>query len=222
MLIDDDMTLRENVKEWLLGDNNTVDLAVDGAEGLSYLKAYYYDAVILDWSMPGLSGIEVLKQFRANGGTAPVLMLTGREATSDKVEGLDSGADDYLTKPFEVKELSSRLRALMRRPSAVANLVLQYENLKLDTVTCTVSRGDRQIRLSPTEYALLECLLRHPESVFSSKALLDRIWSSSSEVSPESIRTFVNRLRAKIDTEGEVPLIQNIYGAGYKLSKQRI
>lgn len=219
MLIDDDFALRENVKEWLLAELHTVDAAEDGAEGLSYLKAYHYDIVVLDWSMPGLSGIEVLQQYRASGGTALVLMLTGRESTSDKITGLDAGADDYLTKPFEVKELSSRIRALLRRPGALQGAVLQYEDLKLDTTTCAVTRGQRQIKLSPTEYAILEVLLRYPESVFSSQALLDRIWSSSSEVSPESIRTFINRLRSKVDQTGETPLIQNIYGAGYKLSK---
>lgn len=217
LVVDDDEAVRQTVKEWLEIEQHTVDLAVNGKEGLEHLRFYHYDAVVLDWGLPGISGIELLKQYRASGGTAPILMLTGKETLNDKTEGLDSGADDYLTKPFHVKELSSRLRALLRRPTALVATQLVFENLCLDTVSHSVSRNGRDIKLSPREFALLEYLMQHPNQCFAAEVLLDRLWSSYSDVSPESIRTFINRLRAKVDGDGETPLIHTIYGVGYKL-----
>src|SRR5258706_1536641 len=132
LIVEDNTELADNVREWLLGEQYVVDCCADGVEALAYLDAYEYDAVVLDWTLPKMSGIEVCKQYRAQGGTTPVIMLTGRRTVDDKESGLDAGADDYLTKPFEVRELSARIRALLRRAAKVSGNVLKAGNLELD------------------------------------------------------------------------------------------
>jgi DNA-binding response OmpR family regulator len=218
LLVEDDRILATNVIEWLKLENHLVEHIADGSEALYRLNNYDFDIVILDWMLPGLTGVDILKQYREGGGTAPILMLTGRKEIEDKMSGLDSGADDYLTKPFHVKELSARVRALLRRQPVLAENVLHCRHLSMDLVTHQVKKGEEVVHLLPREYALLEFLLKHQNQVFSAEALLDRVWKSSSDVSPESIRTYITRLRSKIDTDGEASLIQNVHGVGYKLS----
>jgi Response regulators consisting of a CheY-like receiver domain and a winged-helix DNA-binding domain len=221
LIIEDDLTLLKNVKAWLELENHVIDVVNSGTEAIGHIKIYPYDLIILDLGLPDMSGIQVLETFRSNGGLTPVLILTGKDAITDKAHGLDSGADDYLTKPFHVKELSARIRALLRRQPSVPTNLLTYQDLSLDVQSHKVRRGDREINLSPKEFSLLEFLMRHPEQVFSSETIVDRVWASFSDVSPESVRTYVTRLRSKIDKDDDVSLIQSIYGVGYKLSCEK-
>src|SRR5262249_466480 len=160
-----------------------------------------YDMVVLDVNLPKLSGLDVCKQFRESGGSTPILMLTGKDAIDDKERGLDAGADDYLTKPFHLKELSASVRALLRRPNTFTGDVLRSGDLILETSTFRVSRDGEDIQLSQQEFALLEFLMRNANQVFSPEALLDRVWKSSSDVSPAAIRTHIKMLRKKLDKD---------------------
>lgn len=217
LLVEDDATLAHNVVEWLKLEHYVVEWVADGTEALDRLKFYKFDLIILDWMIPGVTGVEVCKQFRTHGGTTPILMLTGKNNIAEKELGLDSGSDDYLTKPFNLKELSARLRALLRRQPALSGNKLNCGSLELDLQDHNVMKNGKQVHLVPKEYSLLEFFMRHPNQVFSSEALLDRVWNSSSDVSPESIRTYVARLRSKIDDENAESMIENVHGVGYKL-----
>ena len=217
LIVEDDLTLADYVKRWLESENHVVDHLDDGQEAISHLKIYEYDVVVLDVGLPGMSGIEVIRTYRQAGGKTPVIFLTGKDSIDDKMTGLDSGGDDYLTKPFNVKELSARIRALLRRTPDVNKDSLTYHDISMDTSTRTVKRGTRDVKLSAKEFALLEFLMRHPEQVFSAQALIDRVWTSYSDVSPESVRTYVTRLRSKIDDKDKPTIILSLYGAGYKL-----
>jgi DNA-binding response OmpR family regulator len=218
LIVEDEPTLSEPIKAYLTThEHHLVEVVTDGAEAMERLKFYKYDVIILDWMLPGLLGVEVCKQFRANGGTTPILMLTAKKQTQEKVFALDQGADDYLTKPFDVQEVSARVRALLRRPQSVAGNILRARNVMLEPSTFRVSRDGQDVQLLPKEFALLEFFMRHPNQVFSAEALLDRVWSSDSDASPETIRTYIKRLRQKIDTQGQVSLISTVHGVGYKL-----
>lgn len=217
LIVEDEATIADLVKAYLTSEHHIVEVVSDGNEAMERLKFYKYDVIILDWLLPGLLGVEVCKQFRASGGSTPVLMLTAKKQTQEKVYALDQGADDYLTKPFELQEVSARVRALLRRPQAVAGNVLKARNIVLETSTFRVSRDGEDVQLLPKEFALLEFFMRHPNQVFSAEALLDRVWSSDSEASPETIRTYIKRLRQKVDTKGQNSMISTVHGVGYKL-----
>ncbi len=217
LIVEDDLRLAENIGKWLVLEKHVVEHLEDGQEATDHLRFYPYDLIILDWGLPGVSGIEVLRQYRSHGGIAPVLMLTGRKEVDEKEKGLDAGADDYLTKPFHMRELGARVRALLRRPPEHPGQTLRFGDLTLDTVNHRVMKGDQEIELLPKEFALLQFLMRHPGQVFSPEAIVDRVWASISEVSPESVRTYVTRLRSKIGSAGEESVIKNIHGVGYRL-----
>ena len=217
LIVEDEPDLSDPVKAYLEHEHHLVEVVSDGQEAMERLRFYKYDVIILDWILPGMTGLEICKAFRASGGTTPVLMLTSRKQTQDKIAGLDSGADDYLTKPFEVGEVSARVRALLRRPTHVNATTLSAKNVVLQPGSFTVTRDGATVQLLPKEFALLEFLMRHPGQVFSAEALLDRVWSSESEASPETIRTYIKRLRQKIDTDGQPSLIATVHGVGYKL-----
>lgn len=218
LIVEDEPDLAEPVRAYLAHEHHLVEVVGDGNEALERLRFYKYDLIIMDWMLPGMHGPDVCKHFRSAGGTTPILMLTSRKQVNDKIFGLDAGADDYLTKPFEVAEISARVRALLRRPQAVTSSVLSVRNLVLEASTFRVTRDGDEISLLPKEFALLEFFMRHPNQVFSAEALLDRVWSSESEASPETIRTYIKRLRQKIDTKGEKnSIISTVHGVGYKL-----
>jgi DNA-binding response OmpR family regulator len=216
LVAEDEKALRDVVVDFLSAQNYNVDEVVDGKEALDRLKFYSYDLVVLDWNMPGMDGIDVCKAHRASGGNTPILMLTGKREVDDREAGLDAGADDYLTKPFHMKELGARVRALLRRPAAVVAQNLQARNISLDPVTHIVSKDGKTIDILPKEFALLEFLMKHPKQVFSAEALIERVWPTDSDSSSGSIRTYVNRLRGKIDTEGQDSLITTVHGIGYR------
>jgi DNA-binding response OmpR family regulator len=216
-LLDDDRSMCGVVKDWLEEQNNSIEMVHEAKEAMAYLATYKYDLIILDWSLPDGTGVDVLKQFRTAGGTTPVLMLTGKGAIEDKEQGLDSGADDYLTKPFDMKELSARVRALLRRSGNLTENVLKVADIQLDPGTFSVTKGGAPLKLFPKDFALLEFLLRNPNKVFSAAQLLNHVWNSMDGVGEETVRTSVKRLRKLIDTDGQPSLIENIFGVGYKL-----
>ncbi len=170
--------------------------------------------------MPFVSGVELIHQFRSSGGKTPILMLTGRNSVPEKTEGLDAGADDYLTKPFDLNELSARLRALLRRPPEVNANVLKSSDLVLNPSTREVTLGDSPINLLPLEYSLLEFFMRHPNHVFSHNALVERVWKSESNATAEAVRTCVMALRKKITIAGKQSMIRTVHGTGYKFASE--
>jgi len=217
LLVEDEPDFLMLISEWLKNEKHLVEAVENGEDALDRLRFYKYDCVILDWMLPALSGIEVCKMYRSTGGTTPILLLTAKKHVDEKEQGLDAGADDYLTKPFEMKELSARIRALLRRPQAFSGSILHVGNLMLEPNSFRVTRNGEDVALLPKEFALLEFLMRHPNQVFSAEALLDRVWSSDSEASPETIRTYIKRLRKKIDVDGQPSVLSTVHGVGYKL-----
>jgi len=218
LLVEDDQDLAQMVCGWLTGERFTVEMAHDGALARDLLQLSGYDVIVLDWDLPNCSGIEILRDYRARGGATPVIMLTGKAATSDKETGLDLGADDYLTKPFDIKELGARIRALLRRPTLLNSAVLAVGNIELDAAKYRVLRDGKEIHLLPRDFALLEFLLRHKDQVFSTEALISRVWNSDSDASPDGLRTAIKRIRKKIDDGDESQSwIENIPRVGYRL-----
>ena len=218
LLVEDELDLSNQIKDWLVRDHHMVEAVGNGETACHLLRVSKYDLIILDWQLPGVSGLEICKKYRAFGGKSPVLMLTARSAVDDREAGLDAGADDYLCKPFHLKELSARVRALIRRSSGgqAAN-VLRLKEINLDPSARRVSKGANEIRLEPKEFALLEFLMRNRNVVFSADALLDRVWESDTSVSPDSVRTYIKALRKKLDINGEPSIITTVHGLGYRL-----
>lgn len=217
LIVEDDKQLSALIVDWLNGEKYATEAVYKGSDGLERLQFYKYDVVILDWDLPGLSGVEVCRRYRDEGGTTPILMLTGKNEITEKAEGLDSGADDYLTKPFDVVELSARLRALLRRSGSVNKTVLTAGNLSLDPVSRKVTLNDKEVDLQPKEYSLLEFLMRHPNQPFNAEAIMDRVWTASSDAAPDTVRLHVMRLRNKIDEPGKESLIRTLHRVGYML-----
>jgi DNA-binding response OmpR family regulator len=217
LLVEDDSDMAATINKWLTSEQHVVETVHNGREGFERLEVCQYDLIILDWQLPEMSGLDICKQFRARQGVTPIIMLTGKSTVADKTSGLDSGADDYLTKPFSMTELSARLRALLRRPPVSTSNVLHVGNLVVDPIKHTVTRNNVRVYLLPKEFALLEFLMRHPEEVFSVEALLQRVWHSDSDASIDAIRTCVKRLRDKIDPGSENSVIETIPRVGYKL-----
>lgn len=217
LIVEDDRQLSTLIADFLTGEGHVPEPVYKGPEGLERLRFYKYDVVILDWELPGLSGPEICKEYRDKGGETPILMLTGKKEIDEKETGLDSGADDYLTKPFHLKELAARLRALLRRKTGVSKTTLTAGDITLNTNSRQVFRGDEEINLQPKELALLEFLMRHPNQPFSSEAILDRVWPSESDAAPDTVRIQIMRLRHKIDVDGKESMIRTVHRVGYML-----
>ncbi len=216
LLIEDDPAIHVTLVDWLAAKDYTVELTEDGQDGLSRLRIYDYDVAIIDWELPGLCGVEICREYRTGGGKTPVIMLTGRSALEDKIIGLDSGADDYLTKPFHPRELEARIRSVLRRPEIVMQ-VLSIRDIVVDPASRTVTRAGSPVKLNRREYSLLEFLVRHPDQVFTHEALLNRVWSSESDAGEQALRQSIRRLRSAIDVEGQKSAIVSVPGVGYKL-----
>lgn len=217
LMVEDDKSVIKTVTTWLKAEHYSVEVAEDGGDGLALMRAYKYDVIILDWQLPTMSGVELCRELRSRGDLTPVLMLTGKKELEDKEEGLDAGADDYLTKPFHVRELSARLRALTRRSAKQTDNVVKVHDITLDSKAYRVTIGGADINFARTEFSLLEFLLRHPGQVFTPEALLERVWPSSSNATTETVRTYIKRVRQKVDVEGRAPMIHTVHGAGYTL-----
>jgi len=217
LLVEDDAELTAMIAEWLSFERHMVEIVHNGRDATDRLRNCHYDIIILDWSLPDANGLEICRSYRSEQGTTPIIMLTGRGSITDKEAGLDSGADDYLTKPFNMKELSARIRALLRRATAQPSNVLKAGELTVDPGKYKVLKSGVEIQLLPREFALLEFFMRHPDEVFSAEALLQRVWHSESEATSDALRTCIKRLRQKIDASEDDSIIQTIPRVGYRL-----
>jgi heavy metal response regulator len=220
LLIEDEKKVARFIQQGLEEEHHTVDVAHDGESGLSMAGAQHYDVIILDVMLPGKSGIDVTRELRARKRATPILMLTAKTATEDKVAGLDSGADDYLTKPFAFAELLARVRSLLRRGTQEKTTVLTLADLELDTVTHKARRGTRIIDLTTKEYALLEFFLRNKERVLSRTIIAEHIWDYHFDTGTNLIDVYINHLRNKVDTGFDRKLIHTVRGVGYVLKEE--
>jgi two-component system, OmpR family, response regulator len=219
LVVEDDVRMAAAIRRGLRFEGLVVDIAPDGAQALRRVAATDYDAVVLDVMLPEVDGFETCRRLRAAGEWVPVLLLTAREAVEDRVRGLDGGADDYMTKPFSLAELSARLRALVRRGPIERPSVLEAGDLRLDPATREVTRGGVPIDLSTREFALLEALMRRPGQVFTQSRLLDAAWDLGYEQRSNVVEVYVRYLREKIDRPFGVSSIETVRGAGYRLRK---
>jgi DNA-binding response OmpR family regulator len=220
LAIDDDPAVTTVLKRGLSYEGFAVDTAGSGEEGLALARDRYPDLVILDIMMPGLDGIEVLRRLRAADDQLPVLMLTAKDRPADQVEGLESGADDYVVKPFTFNVLAARVKALLRRYDADQPVILRFSDLGLDTGTYLAWRGEREFELTRTEFDLLRLFLEHPRRVLPREFLMDRIWGYYFEGGTNVLETYVKQLRQKIEAGGESRLIQTVRGTGYVLRER--
>jgi len=221
LVVEDERKISAYVKRGLEEQGYAVDTAFTGPEALEWAETVNFDLVILDIMLPELYGVEVCRELRKRGYRSPVLMLTARDAVDDRVAGLDAGADDYLTKPFALKELLARLRALTRRPpDAAKTTVLQLDDLSLDTLTRRVKRGDQNIELTAKEYAVLECLLREPGRVLTRTQIAEHVWNYDVYNHSNIVDVYIRNLRRKIDDLSATKLIHTVRGAGYRLSRE--
>ncbi len=218
LIVEDDKELCALLADSLSFEHHRIEQAHTGDQAWDLLSVGGYDLIILDWDVPSISGVELCKRLRARGNKVPIIMLTGKTTLTNKLEGLDSGADDYVTKPCDVQEIAARVRAQLRRAGGSPSNALTVRNITLDTVKYRVERDGEEVLLLPVEFALLEFLMRHPDQVFSHDALLARVWPTDSESTDEAIRSAVKRLRKKIGDAGDKPMIQTVYGVGYRLN----
>ena len=218
LVVDDDPAVRSAVSRALRMDYE-VDEAVDGAEALAHHASSPSDAIVLDLLMPELGGLDVCRSLRQRGDAVPILVVTARDAVSDRVEGLDAGADDYLVKPFAVDELRARLRALLRRTGA-GDGALRFSDLTLDPATREAARGERRLQLTRTEFNLLELFLRNPRQVLTRSQIYERVWGYDFGATSNALWVYIGYLRRKLEEGGEPRLLQTVRGVGYALREE--
>lgn len=219
LIIEDEHKIANLIKQGLEQERFVVDIAYDGTTGFDYASSEPYDMIILDRLLPGVDGLEICKKLRKQGNHTPILMLTAKGQVTDKVEGLDSGADDYLTKPFAFEELLARTKALARRPKTTTSNMLQVGDLSLNIDTYEIKRGEDQITLSSKEFALLEYLMRHQNKTLTKEQIINHVWSYDANILPNTVEVFIGYLRNKIDRpfKDKQNLINTIRGFGYKI-----
>jgi two-component system response regulator MprA len=219
LVVDDDRAVRESLRRSLSFNGYSVELAQDGQEALDLITRERPDAVVLDVMMPRLDGLEVCRRLRSSGDDLPILVLTARDSVSERVAGLDAGADDYLPKPFALEELLARMRALLRRttPDDQESVAMTFADLSLDPMTREVTRGLRQISLTRTEFSLLEMLIANPRRVLTRSRILEEVWGFDFPTSGNALEVYVGYLRRKTEAEGEPRLIHTVRGVGYVL-----
>ena len=220
LLIEDDSRLVKSLVDWLETDGHIVETVGDGKDAIQMLEAYSFDLIVLDWALPGVSGVDVLKSFREHGGITPVIFLTGQRDLHSKKSGLDSGADDYLTKPFEVEELSARIRSLLRRPAGLLPTTLTSGNVTIDPSAKSVTVDGASVKLGKLEFSILELLMRHPNKCFSAEDLMKQVWPSDTESSEDAVRSCVRALRRKLAPDGGDCIVKNIAGVGYIINSE--
>lgn len=218
-MVEDEHKIANSIKKGLQQELFAVDVAYEGNEGYDLASSEPYDVIVLDLMLPGIDGIEVCRKLRKESNHVPILILTAKGQLEDKVDGLNSGADDYLTKPFAFEELLARVRALTRRPHSLTGTILNIKDLSLDTISYDVKRGGKQIRLSSREYSLLEYLMRHPDQILTKEQIINHVWNYDADILPNTVEVYIGYLRNKIDRPfPEKPnLIHTIRGFGYKI-----
>ncbi len=219
LLIEDEHKIANAIKIGLQQENFIVDVCYDGTTGFDMSSEDGYDVIILDRLLPGMDGVEICKRIRKNNNHIPILMLTAKGQIADRVEGLNSGADDYLTKPFSFEELLARVKALSRRPQEIAQTTLSVDSLTLNTETFEVTRGGKQIKLSAKEFALLEYLLKNSGKIVTKNQIISHVWSYDANILPNTLEVFIGYLRTKIDRNfpKEKPLLKTARGFGYRI-----
>ena len=217
LVVEDEPRMARLIRQGLEEDAYAVDLIDNGADVLDWVQSAEYDLLLLDILLPGLDGLEVCRRLRAEGYTMPILMLTALGTLPDKVSGLDSGADDYLVKPFAIEELTARMRALARREQPQKRATLQVADLTLDPAAKIAQRGDHKIELTAKEYAILELLMRNPGQVLSRDQIIDHVWNMDYDAESKLVEVYMYNLRKKIDSNGTPKLLQTVRGLGYRI-----
>lgn len=220
LLVEDDRKAARVLKKGLEEEGFVADVAPSGDEGEYLASINDYDLIVLDWLLPGKEGIQLCRELRARGHSTPILMLTAKDAVSDRIAGLDTGADDYLTKPFSFAELIARIRALLRRAKTARPPLLRVEDLTLDPVSHRVTRGGVPVSLTAREYAILEFLVRHAGEVVTRTRLGEHVWEGEHDTLTNLVDVHVSHLRKKIDRDASVPLIHTVRGRGYRLGAE--
>lgn len=218
LLVDDEAEMVDPLSRILSREGYTVDVAYDGDRGSQLATQNPYDLLILDWMLPHQSGLEICQHMRSQGNSTPVLFLTAKDTIDDRVQGLDAGADDYLVKPFELRELLARVRALLRRPSTLEPTTKRFAvgDLELDTANQLAYRAGREIELSEKESQLLEYLMRYPNQVLTHEQIQQHLWGGETQPTSNALAAQIRLLRRKIEGQGEPPLISTVYGKGYR------
>lgn len=217
LLVEDDLALQQNIKQHLIEAQYTVDVANDGEEGLFQAQEYQYDVAIIDVGLPKLDGLSLISQLRQQDIGYPIIILTARDSWQDKVVGLDAGADDYLSKPFQLEELVARINALIRRSAGKASPIIQNGPFSINTRSLEIKQGEQIINLSGSEYKLFEYLMLHPGSVHSKSRLIEHIYDQDFDLDSNVIEVFIRRLRKKLDPDNQYQLIETLRGQGYRL-----
>jgi two-component system response regulator MprA len=216
LIIEDDPAILKVLQRGLAYEGYNVDVATDGRSGLNLAHDHHPDLVILDWMLPGMDGLEVCRRLRLQGGL-PILMLTAKDTIQDRVQGLDAGADDYIVKPFNLDELTARIRALFRRTQTERNQVYEFADLTMDSDSRQVTRGKRLVPLTAKEYELLELFLRHPRQVLTREVIFDRVWGYDFGGESNVLEVYIRYLRQKLEAENEARLIHTVRSVGYVL-----
>lgn len=217
LVVEDEHKIANSIKKGLEQELFAVDIAYTGADGYDLAASEAYDLIILDRLLPGMDGIEICKKLRATQNHTPILLLTAKGQVADKVEGLNAGADDYLTKPFAFEELLARARALTRRPQGTLGTELRVGTLSLDTLTYTAQREGKTIPLSHKEFSLLEYLMRHKGTVITKEQIINHVWDYDANVLPNTVEVYIKMIRSKIDKPFKTKLIHTLRGFGYKI-----
>ena len=218
LLIEDDEELANTVSKWLKLERHSVDVVNNGTDGLAFALNGSYEILVVDVNLPGMDGFEIVRNYRESGSKAPIIMLTGKTQIDDKETGFEAGADDYLTKPFSVRELVARIKALLRRPRAFDN-DFSIGNLTLNSGSRRIMKNGEEINLLPIDHSVLEFLMRHPNEVFSAETLISRVWPTDKFPSTDAVRSSIKRIRAAIDVDGEDSMIETISKVGYRLNR---
>jgi len=218
LIVEDEKDLAENIKKGLTEEGFAVDIAPDGEEGKYMIESEPYDLVILDLMLPKLDGMSLCNEIRGDGIKVPILMLTAKSEVGNKIEGLNSGADDYLTKPFDFTELKARLHALLRRGSTNELPILEINDLKLNPSKHEAFRNETKLELTPKEFSILELLLKNKEKVVTRTQILEHVWDYNFESMSNLVDVLIGTLRKKVDTKGQKKLIHTVYGIGFKIS----
>ncbi len=218
LIAEDDPKLGPLIQKGLTAQGYAVDLCASGDAALQMIFSVQYDVMVLDILLPEINGLEICRKMRSAHITTPALLLTARGGIEHRIEGLDSGADDYMEKPFDFRELEARLRALLRRNGPTKSAILQFADIKMDTVTREVKRGNRLIQLSSKEFALLEYFLRHPKQALSRTLIIEHVWNFEADIFSNVVDVYVKTLRRKLTENGEPDVIHTVRGVGYQVS----